>query len=100
MIPAVYLYHDGEAWMDAGDYSLALTPKFATLTRTRKPESYLPGAIDRANKIKMIRENWDAGKRRVWPSMAGIPLVLLAPGAKDWKPPDDRITQDDIRAMF
>ena len=100
MIPAVYLYHDGEAWMDAGDYSLALTPKFATLTRTRKPESYLPGAIDRANKIKMIRENWDAGKRRVWPSMAGIPLVFLAAGAKDWKPPEDMITQADIRAMF
>jgi len=100
MIPAVYLHHDGETWLDAGDYSLTLSSKFATLTRTRKPESFLPGAIDHANKIKVIRENWDAGKRRVWPRMAGVPLVFLASGAKDWKPPEDRITQDDIRAMF
>ena len=100
MIPAVYLCHDGSTWMDAGDYSLALTAKFATLTRIRKPAACLPGAIDHADKIKIIRENWDAGKRRVWPSMAGIPLVFLAAGAKDWEPPEDRITQDDIRAMF
>ena len=100
MIPAVYLGNDGETWRDAGDYELKLTPKFATLTRTRKPLEFLPGAIDSADKVKICRENWDAGKRKSSPQMAGIPLVFLASGAKDWKPKNDTITRDDIRAMF
>ena len=100
VIPAVYLEHDGETWSDAGDYELKLTAKFAILTRARKSLGFLPGAIDAAEKIKICRENWDAGKRKVSPQMAGIPLVFLASGAKEWRPSSGVMTQADIRAMF
>lgn len=100
MISAVYLDHDGETWRDAGDYDLKITTKFATLARARKPLGFLPGAIDAAERVKICRENWDAGKRKVSPQASGIPLVFLASGAKDWAPTGNAMTQDDIRAMF
>ena len=90
---------DGD-WLDAGDYSLAISTKYAKLTRIRKPGACLPGAIDYADSVQISREDWDAGRRRVYPYREGVPLVFLAPGAKDWGPKDDRITAEDIKAMF
>lgn len=99
VIPAIYLENNGE-WLDAGDYDLKLTAKFATLQRTRKPAACLPGAIDHSDKARIARADWDAGRRRIYPHREGVPMIFLAAGVKDWKPQDDTITQKDIAAFF
>ena len=82
MIPAVYMDHAQE-WRDAGTYNLELTPKYARLSRYRKPHSAtLDGAIEEANVVLIPREAWDAGKRVVYPYMEGVPLMFLAPATK------------------
>ena len=63
---------------DGGDYTLRLTKSVATLTRTSQPRGpFLPAAIENAHRVRMSRENWDAGLRTVYPFSAGVPLAFL-----------------------
>lgn len=71
-----------QEWRDAGEYVASCGDRAVTLQRVRVPETFCPAAIDRADKLKVSRETWDAGERCFFPGRAGIPLVLQ-PTPKD-----------------
>ncbi len=74
---AQYMDHALE-WQDAGEYVASIGPKIVELKRVRVPESFCPGAIDKADQIKVPRDLWDSGARCFYPGRAGIPLMLSA----------------------
>ena len=74
---AQYKDHAHE-WQDAGEYVASIGLKIVELKRVRVPESFCPGAIDKADQIKVPRDLWDSGARCFYPGRAGIPLMLSA----------------------